>query len=277
MPGALVVGERDLTNVDINGKSSFANKFSNFWFHVQTGRRLNDTQTGYRAYPLDRLHGLGLLTSRYEAELELLVFSAWGGVPIVQIPIRVYYPPQSERVSHFRPVPDFTRISILNTLLCGGAILYGVPSRIVHAVADKRIFNREFRRFTHKNGKRKEAASTLGRITRSIYGVTYFTFWSAAVLSPLSSLYFKIFPATGERRLKLHRLLCRSCRRFTKRFPGDDPHRQSDGRVIRTSRADNLQPPVASRPADTDFSTPQTHIPHQRPGVEQQDIRHSYP
>ncbi len=219
-PGALVVGKRDLTDVDINGKSSFANKFSNFWFHVQTGRRLDDTQTGYRAYPLDRLHGLGLLTSRYEAELELLVFSAWGGVPIEQIPIRVYYPPQSERVSHFRPVPDFTRISILNTLLCGGAILYGVPSRIIHAVADKRIFNREFRRFTLKKDIRKEAASTLGRITRSIYGISYFTFWSAAVLSPLSSLYFKIFPATEERKLKLHRLLCWSCRRFTKRFPG---------------------------------------------------------
>ena len=62
--GALIVGERDLSNVDINGKSSFANKFSNFWFCVQTGKRLNDTQTGYRAYPLNKLHGLSLLTSR---------------------------------------------------------------------------------------------------------------------------------------------------------------------------------------------------------------------
>ncbi|MDE6526678.1 MAG: glycosyltransferase family 2 protein, partial [Muribaculaceae bacterium] len=47
-PGALIVGQRDLSNVDINGKSSLANKFSNFWFYVQTGRRLPDTQTGYR-------------------------------------------------------------------------------------------------------------------------------------------------------------------------------------------------------------------------------------
>lgn len=42
---SLIVGERDLSNVDINGKSSFANKFSNFWFTVQTGKKLKDTQT----------------------------------------------------------------------------------------------------------------------------------------------------------------------------------------------------------------------------------------
>ncbi len=81
-PGALVVGARDLTKVDINGKSSFANKFSNFWFRVQTSRNLTDTQTGYRVYPLKHLHGLRMLTYRYEAELELLVFAAWNGVRI---------------------------------------------------------------------------------------------------------------------------------------------------------------------------------------------------
>lgn len=127
-PGALIIGERDLSNADINGKSSFANKFSNFWFHLQTGRRLKDTQTGFRAYPLRKLHGMSLLTSRYEAELELLVFASWHGTKIIPIPIAVYYPPQSERVSHFRPALDFTRISILNTILCFAAILYGIPA-----------------------------------------------------------------------------------------------------------------------------------------------------
>lgn len=159
--GSLIVGERDLSNVDINGKSSFANKFSNFWFCVQTGRNLKDTQTGYRAYPLKHLHGLSLLTSRYEAELELLVFASWNGVNIISIPIRVYYPPQSERVSHFKPGLDFTRISILNTILCGMALLYGVPARIWSSIKNKRIFSMEFRPFTCKKGEKKEAATTL--------------------------------------------------------------------------------------------------------------------
>ena len=68
-PQSLIIGSRQLEGVDRSKGSSFANKFSNFWFYVQTGRALSDTQTGYRLYPLHRLHGLSLLTSRYEAEL----------------------------------------------------------------------------------------------------------------------------------------------------------------------------------------------------------------
>ena len=42
------------------------------------------------------------VTSRYEAELELLVFAAWAGVELVSVPVRVFYPSQEERVTHFR-------------------------------------------------------------------------------------------------------------------------------------------------------------------------------
>lgn len=218
--GALIVGERDLSDVDINGKSSFANKFSNFWFCVQTCRRLKDTQTGYRAYPLKHLHGLSLLTSRYEAELELLVFASWNGVKIVSIPINVYYPPRSERVSHFRPALDFTRISILNTVLCVGAVVYGLPAGILNAVRLKRIFRSELRLFTHNGADRKESAVTLGRLMRSIYGFSYFGFLSMFVFTPLVSLYFSIGKTTERKRLRLHRLLQWMSKRITVRFLG---------------------------------------------------------
>jgi glycosyltransferase involved in cell wall biosynthesis len=45
-PGALLIGSRNLEGVERSKGSSFANKFSNFWFYVQTGQRLADTQTG---------------------------------------------------------------------------------------------------------------------------------------------------------------------------------------------------------------------------------------
>ena len=51
-PGTLIVGARDLTGVVRSKGSNFANKFSNFWFYIQTGRKLDDTQTGYRLYPI---------------------------------------------------------------------------------------------------------------------------------------------------------------------------------------------------------------------------------
>ena len=126
-PGALIVGSRKLDGVVRSKGSSFANKFSNFWFCVQTLHRIPDTQTGYRLYPLHKLHGLNIMTSRYEAELELLVFASWHGVKIVPIEVNVYYPAPEERVSHFRPGPDFARISVLNTCLCFMAIIYGLP------------------------------------------------------------------------------------------------------------------------------------------------------
>jgi glycosyltransferase involved in cell wall biosynthesis len=123
----LVVGQRGFDHENMPSGNTFANKFSNFWFTLQTGIKLDDTQTGYRIYPLDKLRWKKLITSRYEAELEMMVFAAWHGVDIVKVPIRVYYPPEGERVSHFRPYKDFGRISLLNTALCFGAGFYGWP------------------------------------------------------------------------------------------------------------------------------------------------------
>lgn len=128
-PEVFVVGNRNIAADNMPRRNTFANRFSNFWFAVQTWVRLPDTQSGMRVYPLNSLHGLCLLTSRYEAELELLVFAAWAGEKIVSVPIHVYYPPIEERVSHFRPLYDFTRISVLNTVLCVLAVVYGLPRR----------------------------------------------------------------------------------------------------------------------------------------------------
>ena len=218
-PNSIIIGQRDLTDVDINRKSSFANKFSNFWFCVQTGINLKDTQTGFRAYPLHNLYGLSLITSRYEAELELLVFAAWNGVDITSIPIHVCYPPQSERVSHFRPGLDFTRISVLNTILCFGAIVYGLPVKIWKNLQKKRFFNFEFKPFTRKNAQKKEAATTLGRLCRSIYGISHFVFWSLAVFTPFAFLYLGIGKTTEKKRIRFHKMLQRISSFFAKNFP----------------------------------------------------------
>ena len=118
-------------------QNTFANRFSNFWFRLQTAQKLDDTQSGFRIYPLDALYGMGLLTSRYEAELELLVFAAWHGVQVEMVPVRVWYAPAGERVSHFRPFRDFFRISVLNTLLCFGALFYGAPAALVRKIKHK--------------------------------------------------------------------------------------------------------------------------------------------
>ena len=123
----LVVGSRSVRGID--GHSSFANRFSNFWFRLYTMVDLPDTQTGYRLYPLEHLPWLGLLSARYEAELTLLVFSAWKGLELKPVPVRVSYP--EDRVSHFRPFRDFARISLLNTILLFIALVYGYPRTLL--------------------------------------------------------------------------------------------------------------------------------------------------
>ncbi len=137
-PGALIVGSRLLKQKNMPGKNTFANQFSNFWFRVQTGIDFPDTQSGYRLYPLHAIQRIKLWTNRYETELELLVRSAWNGIPLRAVPIDVYYPPLEERVSHFRPFWDFARISALNTVFVWGAVLYGYPKMGYRAFVRKR-------------------------------------------------------------------------------------------------------------------------------------------
>lgn len=179
-PGALIVGSRRLEGVERSKGSSFANKFSNFWFCVQTGRNLADTQTGYRLYPLHKLVGLSLLTSRYEAELELLVFASWHGVELVSIPVDVYYPPKEERVSHFRPGMDFFRITMLNTVLCFLAVVYGLPCRV---------------------------ARFLMKYVRTLYSLLFFLFFSMLVITPFVWIYIKVGKMTEKKRRGLHKLI----------------------------------------------------------------------
>lgn len=194
-PGALIMGSRRLEGVDRSKGSSFANKFSNFWFYVQTGKRLDDTQTGYRLYPLRKLHGLALLTSRYEAELELIVFAAWHGVQLVSLPIDVYYPPREERVSHFRPTADFLRITALNCVLCFLAIVYGLPLRLWRM---------------------------LMIVLRTGYALLFFLFFMFLVITPFAWIYTKTGKMTERKRMTLHRLIYHASRFVTLRqgIPG---------------------------------------------------------
>lgn len=138
-PETLLVGARNLTAENMPGKNTFANKFSNFWFRVETGIKLDDTQSGYRLYPLRMINSMKYCTSKYEFELEMLVFSAWKGVKVRNIPVHVYYPPEGERISHFRPLRDFTRISILNTLLVSIAFLWYWPYTFLRKLTWKNI------------------------------------------------------------------------------------------------------------------------------------------
>jgi glycosyltransferase involved in cell wall biosynthesis len=126
-PGWLIIGARNMKQAGIPGGSTFGNRFSNFWTWIETGYRLPDTQSGYRLYPIEKIGNTHFFTNRFEFEIEVLVRSAWKGIPLTSVPVGVVYHQGKERVSHFRPFIDFTRISVLNTCLVILAALFFRP------------------------------------------------------------------------------------------------------------------------------------------------------
>lgn len=134
---AIIIGARNMDQSSVPGKSSFGNRFSNFWFKLETGITAPDTQSGYRLYPLLLLKNISFITRKYEFEIEVLVRAAWKGIKVESVPVSVYYPPANERVSHFRPFKDFTRISILNTILVLITFLYIKPRDFFRAIFNK--------------------------------------------------------------------------------------------------------------------------------------------
>lgn len=134
----LLIGARNMDQESVPGKSSFGNKFSNFWFWFETGIKLTDTQSGFRLYPLNAIEKLKLFTNKFEFEIEVIVKAAWNDVIVQNVPIKVLYD-ESERVSHFRPFKDFTRISILNTWLVFLTIFYIKPRELFRKLKKKGI------------------------------------------------------------------------------------------------------------------------------------------
>lgn len=128
--GAVIMGSRNMEQDGVPQKSSFGNKFSNFWFKIETWITLPDTQTGFRLYPLEPLRKMHLFTNKFELEIEVIVRLAWKNVKFVPVQIRVKYDPD-ERVSHFRPGRDFFRISVLNSILVTFALIYYYPKKFL--------------------------------------------------------------------------------------------------------------------------------------------------
>ena len=134
----LYIGARNMAQADVPGKSSFGNKFSNFWFWFETGTWLQDTQCGYRLYPLKEIEKLSLYTPKFEFEIEVIVKASWKGTLVKNVPVKILYD-DVDRVSHFRTVPDFTRISILNTWFVLVTLFYIKPRDFFRKIKKKGI------------------------------------------------------------------------------------------------------------------------------------------
>ena len=108
--GALVIGSRTFSG-KIPIKSKLGNKITKVVFEMASRVKVNDTQTGLRAFSRDLIPTfLDVLGSRYEYEMNMLFVCSKYKIPIVEVPIKTIYHDQDNSCSHFRKVKDSIRI-----------------------------------------------------------------------------------------------------------------------------------------------------------------------
>ena len=110
VPGAIVVGVRRKEGQTIARLNRFGNWVADRLLRTIAGQALPDTQSGFRIYPVAATLALGTRGTRYDFETEVLLRAARRGMPLLGVPVDVYYPPVAERVSHFKPGRDTLRI-----------------------------------------------------------------------------------------------------------------------------------------------------------------------
>jgi len=126
-PGALLLGTRDLVRDGAPRANQMSNGISNFFLSVFSRRPLVDTQCGLRRYPLPLALELGGRDDGYAFEAEIILRALSAGVRLVEVPVRVIYPPGGQRVTHFDSVRDPARIvvRVVKTL-----VLTAAPPRL---------------------------------------------------------------------------------------------------------------------------------------------------
>jgi glycosyltransferase involved in cell wall biosynthesis len=105
-PHCIVVGCRDAGAGDYPTASRLGRRASNLLIRWETGLALDDSQCGFRVYPLRLIEPLACGAGRFGFETEILTRAAWAGVEIEQIAVACRYELPGGRVSHFRPWRD---------------------------------------------------------------------------------------------------------------------------------------------------------------------------
>lgn len=109
-PLAIVAGSRMGESAAIPGYRFNSMMVARFYICLAANRFVEDTQCGYRLYPLSVIERMALRKERYVTETEILVKAGDSGVSVVGVPVKTIY--SDSHGSHFRRVPDVASISL---------------------------------------------------------------------------------------------------------------------------------------------------------------------
>ncbi len=99
--GDLIIGQRDFSQMP--AKNQFGNRTGTWLLSIAMGQPIPDNQSGYRLHSFEVMRTVRPTTSRFEAEVEILLRARQAGFRISWVPIKTIY---NDKVSHFRPIHD---------------------------------------------------------------------------------------------------------------------------------------------------------------------------
>lgn len=108
-PHSLISGSRTLTAANMPRARYNAMQMARFYISLAANQFIEDTQCGFRLYPLELIKKLKLVTESYITEAEILLKAGDMGVRIRTLSIRAVY---NDSVSHFKAVSDGTSIGV---------------------------------------------------------------------------------------------------------------------------------------------------------------------
>ena len=99
--GDLIIGQR--TFAEMPTKSRFGNRVGTWLLGKAMGQPVPDNQSGYRLLSRPVMEQVRPSSSRFEAEVEILLRAQMAGFRLAWVPIKTIY---NDKKSHFRPIHD---------------------------------------------------------------------------------------------------------------------------------------------------------------------------
>ncbi len=131
----IVVGCRRFRVGFMPAARRFTNRGMSWILSSIAGRKLSDTQSGYRLIRVDAWRRLGLSTSHFDAESEMLVTACRLRMRVAEVPVRTIY---GDEKSSIHPVHDAVRWVRLIWRLAWGSARPGPAQRSLPAEAGER-------------------------------------------------------------------------------------------------------------------------------------------
>ncbi len=108
-PEAIITGSRMGDPGQIPPHRHNSMLVARFFISLAANQFIEDTQCGFRLYPLALIESMSLLKERYVTETEVLIKAGDSGRAVRCLPIKAHYPPGQS--THFRSVRDIAAIS----------------------------------------------------------------------------------------------------------------------------------------------------------------------